>query len=147
MLKLDLLKRDEGFRAYAYQDHLGYWTIGYGRMIDKAKGGGISREEAEHLLWNDVRQREDVLMELFPWYLGLSEVRQAVLLSMAFQLGISGLLAFKNTLRAVQEGRFDDAADGMMRSKWATQTPGRAFRLSEAMRTNDEAALRLSEDL
>ena len=51
---VDDLKRHEGLKLHAYQDHLGYWTIGYGRLIDKERGGGISETEAETLLENDI---------------------------------------------------------------------------------------------
>lgn len=141
-----LLLRDEGFRRSAYQDHLGYWTIGVGKLIDARKGGGITYDEALFLLENEVSAKERELLAHFPSYAGLDRVRRAVLLSMAFQMGVMGLMAFRNTLRAVEEGRYADAAEGMMRSLWARQTPGRALRLSEAMRTGDEGAFRLDEE-
>ena len=142
----NLLLRDEGFRRSAYQDHLGYWTIGVGRLIDARKGGGISLEEALYLLENDVNSKETELRAHFPAFLALDRVRKAVLLSMAFQLGVMGLMAFRNTLRAVEEKRWNDAAEGMLGSLWARQTPGRALRLAEAMRTGLEEALRLDEE-
>ena len=142
----NLLLRDEGFRRSAYQDHLGYWTIGVGRLIDARKGGGISREEAFFLLENDVNSKETELRAHFPPFSTLDRVRKAVLLSMAFQMGVMGLMAFRNTLRAVEERRWNDAAEGMLGSLWARQTPGRALRLAEAMRTGDEGALRLDEE-
>ena len=141
-----LLHRDEGFRRSAYTDHLGFWTIGIGKLIDGRKGGGITFSEALYLLRNEIREKEADLDAEIPWWRGLSEVRQAVLMSMAFQMGSAGLFNFRNTLRAVQEGRWSDAADGMMASKWAFQTPGRALRLAEAMRTNDPAEFRLDEE-
>lgn len=143
----DLLKRDEGLRQFAYQDHLGYWTIGYGRMIDRRKGGGISKSEAEYLLRNDIQFVVTTLKGMWPWFERLSETRQAVLVSMAFQMGIGGVAKFHRTLKAIREERWNDAADSMLESLWARQTPGRAYRLSEAMRTDDPAAFRLSEDL
>lgn len=141
-----LLHRDEGFRRSAYQDHLGYWTIGIGKLIDARKGGGITFDEAVFLLENEVSRKETELRAHFPAYSALDRVRKAVLLSMAFQLGVSGVMAFRNTLRAVEEKRWNDAADGMMHSLWARQTPGRALRLAEAMRTGDEEAFRLDEE-
>ena len=141
-----LLLRDEGFRRSAYQDHLGYWTIGIGKLIDARKGGGLTFPEALYLLRNEVSAKEADIRSHLPWYDGLDEVRKAVLLSMAFQMGSMGLLAFRNTLRAVEAGRWDDAADGMLSSRWAQQTPLRAHRLATAMRTGDVAALRLDEE-
>lgn len=141
-----LLHRDEGFRRSVYTDHLGYYTIGIGRMVDAKKGGGVTHEEAIFLLRNDIDRVETAILDSFPWYSTLDEVRKAVLVSMAFQLGLTGLFAFRNTLQAVAERRFADAAEGMMKSLWARQTPGRALRLAEAMRTGDEGAFRLDEE-
>jgi lysozyme len=54
---------------------------------------------------------------------------------MSFQLGVDGLLGFKQTLDAVKGGRYDEAAFDMLQSRWAQQTPARAKRLAEQMRT------------
>ena len=54
---------------------------------------------------------------------------------MAFQMGVDGLLGFKNTLAMIQAGKYTEAANGMMNSKWAKQTPSRAQRHAEQMRT------------
>lgn len=54
---------------------------------------------------------------------------------MSFQLGIAGLLGFTNTLELVRKGQFSDAADNMLLSKWATQTPNRAKRIAKQMKT------------
>lgn len=141
-----LLIRDEGFRRSAYYDSLGYLTIGIGKLVDARKGGGITFEEALYLLRNEIAGKETDLRSHLPWYDSLDEVRRAVLLSMAFQMGVMGVLGFRNTLRCIEDGRFSEAADSMMASRWAQQTPLRAHRLAQAMRTGDIAALRLDEE-
>ena len=70
------------------------------------------------------------------WWRQLPDARRAVLMAMAFQMGVDGLLGFKNTLAMVKAGDFDGAARGMLASLWARQTPERAHRMSEQMRTN-----------
>ena len=127
----------EGKVRHAYQDHLGFWTIGVGRLIDKSKGGGLSDDEIDLLLENDVRRKSAELFAALPWATSLGEPRQAVLIGMAFQMGTNGLLGFTNTLQAVREGRYADAADGMRQSKWASQTPARAARLARQMETGE----------
>ncbi|MFV0678197.1 hypothetical protein [Variovorax sp. tm] len=54
---------------------------------------------------------------------------------MSFQLGVDGLLGFKHTLALIEEGNYTFAADNMLKSKWADQTPARAKRLANQMRT------------
>ena len=125
----------EGFRSYAYQDSLGYWTIGYGRLIDKSKGGGITVAEGRYLLRNDIGSHAIALVNHFPWVVGLDEVRRNVLIDMAFNLGIPGLSLFRNTLAAVKRGDWQAAASGMRNSKWAEQVGNRAERLARAMET------------
>ena len=131
-----LLFQEEGLVLHAYRDHKGYWTIGIGRLIDKRRGGRITEEEAFYLLRNDIAKRETALDVAIPWWRTLDEPRQAVLMSMAFQLGVAGLLAFKVTLKSVEDDRFEDAAHQMLISKWAkVDTPARANRLAKVMRT------------
>lgn len=123
------LERDEGRVLHAYQDHLGYWTIGIGRLIDKRKGGGISNAEADHLKMNDVAKVRGQLDQKLPWWRGLDPVRQRALQNMCFQLGISGLLGFRATLAALEARDYARAAANMRRSLWARQTPARAERV------------------
>ena len=54
---------------------------------------------------------------------------------MAFNLGVQGLLKFRNTLGMVRDGDYDGAARGMLASLWARQVKGRATRLADQMRT------------
>jgi len=130
-----LLRGEEGEVLTEYKDHLGYSTIGVGRLIDARKGGGITAEESAYLLSNDIQKKLSELERKLPWVKGLDEARRGVLLSMAFQMGTDGLLGFKNTLEMVRTGRYTDAAKGMLNSLWAKQTPQRAKRHSEQMRT------------
>lgn len=137
MTLIEMLERDEGRVRHAYQDHLGYWTIGVGRLIDSRKGGGLSDDEINLLLANDIKRKTAEVAKALPWISQLDGARQAVLIAMAFQMGTEGLLKFKNTLAKVQAGDYEGAADGMMQSLWARQTPGRAARMAKQMRTGD----------
>ncbi|MCG3134208.1 MAG: hypothetical protein HMLKMBBP_01500 [Planctomycetes bacterium] len=135
------LIQHEGFVPHAYQDSLGWWTIGIGRLIDKRKGGGITREEALYLLRNDIEEKVEDLDYHLPWWRKLDGVRQRALLDMAFNLGIAKLLTFKTTLSLIKAGNYEDAATAMLQSKWARQVglrPGqRAHRLASMMRTGE----------
>lgn len=133
-LLLEELLRDEGFVPHAYTDSLGYLTIGVGRLIDKRKGGGVTKEEALYLLGNDVDRFVTELDQKIPWWRNLNPTRQRVMINMAFNLGVPGLLKFKNTLAMIKAGDYDGAAAGMLKSLWAKQVGNRAVRLSKMMK-------------
>jgi len=129
------LTRDEGRKPTVYQDHLGFWTVGVGRLVDARKpGAGLRPDEIDYLLRNDINDRIEALTRAIPWFQDLDDARKGVLLNMAFQMGTAGLLNFKNTLRMIEHGDYDGAAVGMLASKWATQTPERAQRLARQMK-------------
>jgi lysozyme len=56
------------------------------------------------------------------------------MINMCFNLGITGLCGFKNTLGMIQRKEYSKAADNMLQSKWARQVGKRANRLSEMIR-------------
>lgn len=131
------LKRDEGEKLYAYQDTLGYWTVGIGILIDQRKGGGLRPEESEFIFRNRLKLLDEELARVLPWISKLDPARRGVLLNMAYQMGVIGLLGFKTTLALVEAGKYQEAAAQMLQSKWAKQTPARAQRLSNQMATGE----------
>ena len=131
------LRRDEGEVLHAYPDSLGYLTIGVGRLIDKRRGGGISKVESAYLLHNDIEHKQHELQERAPWIWTLGEARTGVFMNMAFQLGVAGLMEFKQTLLLAEQGKYDECGTQMLRSKWKLQTPERAERLARQMRSGE----------
>lgn len=129
------LRRDEGEVLTAYQDHLGYWTLGIGRLIDKRRGGGISPEESAYLLNNDIDKRIGELRRRLPWTTKLDDARFGALVNLSFQLGVDGLIAFKTTLALLEQAKYEAAGNQLLNSKLATQTPTRAQRIAKQLRT------------
>lgn len=125
------LRRHEGLRLKPYRDTVGVLTIGYGRNLD---ANGIRYAEAELMLQNDVEEVLEAVSKALPWFGSLDEDRQAILVNMAFNLGLAGLLGFNNTLAEIEAGRYDEAAARMLESKWATQVGNRAKELATRMR-------------
>lgn len=119
---------------YAYQDSLGYWTIGVGRLIDKRLGGGLSDDEIEYLLSNDMKKAELTARKLVKNFDALTDNRKVVILDLAFNLGETKLAKFVNTLKAINEGRWEDAAKGMENSLWYKQVGRRSKKLVQMMR-------------
>lgn len=149
-LMIDELRRDEGERLKSYRDSVGLWTIGTGHLIDPTHGADpapfgrdlrngamITAEESAELLSRDIASKMAELDRKLSWWSELDEVRQRVILNMAFNLGVAGLLTFKNTLAFIRQGDYAGAARNMLASKWATQVGKqegqRADRLAQMM--------------
>lgn len=129
------LKKDEGFIPHAYKDSEGYWTIGYGTLIDERLGGGITEDEADYLLENRIIRVENDLDREMQWWRKSPEKVQLALANMCFQLGIKRLKGFKNTLNLLKQGKYEEAADNALDSLWAKQTPNRAKRVTDLIRS------------
>lgn len=131
---VEALRRHEGVASFAYEDTEGFITVGVGRCLDPERGLGLSEDEIDYLLMNDIKRCYDEL-GVFSWFHDLSQVRQEVLINMVFNLGLPAFLKFKKTMALVAEGRYEEASQEMLDSKWARQVKGRAIELSEMMRT------------
>lgn len=127
---IDLITKHEGCRLKAYRDTLGHPTIGYGRCLDCK---GISQSEANLLLSHDIDDLYRGLGE-YSWYRNATVQRQAVLVDMAFNLGIKGLLEFRDMVAAMERSDWNAAANEMLDSKWAKQVGERAREDAELLR-------------
>jgi len=110
----------EGVKKNAYQDSLGFWTIGVGRCIDARKSEGLSLDEIMYLLRNDIDKATKQLTSC-DWFVTLDKVRQDVCVEMVFNVGFNGFLGFKKTIAAITLHDFNLAAKCLADSKWATQ--------------------------
>ena len=124
------LEQEEGYRPHVYRCTSGALTIGIGYNLD----GGMPHDEAALLLRYRLRKIQAALASKLPFLSGLSEPRQAALISMAYQLGVQGLLGFPRTLAYLVAGDFDAAGREMLDSTWARQTPARARRTASMIR-------------
>jgi lysozyme len=129
-----LLKLHEGVRLKPYVDTGGKLTVGVGRNLDDR---GITTEEADYLLSNDISAVWLALVSRLECFSRLDTVRQAVLIDLAFNMGVNGLLGFRKTLVFVAGGKYAEAAVEMMDSQWARQTGRRAERLSKMMASGE----------
>ena len=143
-LAIHLVKTAESFRRFAYDDATGkplvpgdtikgHPTIGYGLCLDTR---GIPQEDAELLTTRYLVELERSLRVERPEFRNLSMTRQAVILDMAYNLGISGVLMFKKMWAEIGRAYFRAAADEMLDSKWAKQVGDRADRLASIMATD-----------
>jgi lysozyme len=128
------LKRDEGIRRFPYFDINGHTSIGVGRNLSAE---GLSDDEIEYLLGNDVKFIYNTLDTRLPWFTNLDPVRQGALTNMAFNLGFAGLEKFPDFLSAMAKGQWQEASVRMLNSEWATQVGDRAKRLSQQILTGN----------
>lgn len=129
-----IIMQHEGLRLRPYRDTVGKLTIGVGRNLDD---NGITEAEAALMLSHDLAWVEAALNKNVPWWCELSEVRQAVMISMCFNLGWPRFSGFRQMLFATQRGDYDTAADEMLDSRWASQVGIRAKELSDMMRHDE----------
>ena len=138
----DLLALHEGRIPHAYQDSLGYWTIGIGHLIDRRRGGKLPEHIIDALFDYDLMQHAEDLYTAMPWVHGLDEVRQCVLLDMCFNLGVEpfdgdGFKDWPMFVNQVKTGDYQKAANNMRATLWAKQVKGRAERLAKMMETGE----------
>jgi len=126
-----LLKIHEGFRSKQYRCTAGFWTIGYGFNLDsnglalpaskirEYKTIGITESEAEKLLLMMVERIEHQLSGKLVWWSKLNAARQSVFINMAYNMGVDGVMKFKNTLACAEHNDFFGAAAQMLDSKWS----------------------------
>lgn len=126
-----LIKLNEGCKLKPYRCTEGRLTIGYGRNLEDK---GISQTEANLLLHFDLEECLKDLKSLECWE-ALNEPRRAVLVDMRYQLGMAGLMGFKKMLAALAKDDYEEAAGQIMDSRYARQTPSRAARNRDIMRT------------
>ena len=129
------LRRDENEVLHAYRDSKGYLTIGVGRLIDPARGGGITAAESQTLLTGDVMACVADLAGLPAWQ-GVKDdpLRSASLINMRFQLGAKGFREFTHALDRIAARDWAGAATALTASKWARQdTPARARRVIDGI--------------
>lgn len=113
-----ILEQEEGCKYKPYTDTVGKLTIGIGRnLTDK----GLSRDEVLHLLRNDIKETAEKIQTALPWIKTLSESQQAALIDLGFNMGVGGLLGFKNMLSNLKAGNISGAIKELKSSKWWDQ--------------------------
>jgi lysozyme len=129
---LESIKHHEGFVEHVYDDSLGIPTIGYGFAI---KDLVLQEDLCDEILLRKLRILGRSVMGKFPFFDSLPSECKSVLMEMCYQLGVTGVSKFKKALKAMEDGDWEKAADEMLDSKWAKQTPNRAKEMSNIIRS------------
>ena len=96
-------------------------------MLDEDIAEIILRRKLEKLV-KDTNRRFSFLKDL-------PEQAQDVIYEMCYQLGITGVSKFKKTLAYLENFEYKMASKEMLDSKWARQTPNRAKKLSDVIKS------------
>lgn len=126
----DELKRDEGFKSRVYQCTAGKLTVGFGHNLED---NDLSESVAEMQLNIDIMEIHEELSNL-QWYCELDDFRKRILINMAFNLGMNGLMKFRKMIDALIIKDYETAADEMVDSNWYHQVGQRSVRLVSMMR-------------
>ena len=131
---IETLKRHEGVKNTLYKCTSDKWTIGVGRNLEDV---GLSEEEIDILLQNDITRTEELLDEYMSWWSDLDYIRQDAMINFVFNVGIGTAMKFKKAMTALEQGDYDVAADEMMDSNWSKQVGQRAVEVTEMIRTGE----------
>ena len=133
------LKRHEGVKHFAYRDSLGVLTIGCGRNIsnsEKHHGLGISDDEIDYMLQNDIERTIKELSREYPWFNDMEEgARRDAIINLHFNLGRARFAGFKKAIGHMEMGDHDQAALEFLDSRWARQVKGRAIEVTDMIKT------------
>ena len=133
---IEMLKLHEGVRSHVYLCSAGYETLGVGRNISDS-GLGLSDDEIDYLLNNDLERVRQELTDTYFWFPALNEARQDAMIDISFNLGQTRLRGFVKAVEAMSREQFDIAADEFMDSRWSQQVGNRAVEVTEMIRTGE----------
>lgn len=145
MTQREFTEREEGKRYKVYMCSANHCTIGIGWNIDAhplppdidkylKENGRILDSHIDRLWAISIGRAIADCRKLFPNYELFSPNRKIAITDFVFQVGITTARTFKNTIKAINEGRWQEAADRMTKSLWFSQVPNRAKRVTDLIR-------------
>ena len=134
---VEQLKIHEGVRTHAYLCSESKITCGVGRNLDSDGGIGLSEDEIDFLLNNDIKRCRQELEFHFDWLKELDDVRQDAMINLCFNIGITSLKKFSKALAAMNVHDYETAATEFLDSRWASQVGTRALDVTDMIRTGE----------
>ena len=134
---IEMLRTHEGVETHAYKCTAEKTTIGVGRNIDPSGGIGLSHDEIDYLLANDIKRVEAELLRAFSWYDDLNQPRKDAMIDMCFNMGLPRLMKFKKALAGMAMGDYNAASIEFLDSRWAKQVGQRAITITDIIRSGE----------
>jgi lysozyme len=139
---IEMLKRHEGEvvtngRHLIYKCPAGYWTLGIGRNVDVNGGLGLSDDEVDYLLENDIARVIKELSLEYSWFNDLDDVRRDAMIDISFNLGATKLRKFVLALDAMAKADYKSASEEFLDSDWSRTVKGRSIELAKMIATGE----------
>ena len=139
---IEMLKRHEGEvvtngRHLIYKCSAGYWTLGIGRNVDVNGGLGLSDDEVDYLLENDIARVIKELSLEYSWFNDLDDVRRDAMIDISFNLGATKLRKFVLALDAMAKADYKSASEEFLDSDWSRTVKGRSIELAKMIATGE----------
>jgi lysozyme len=139
---IEMLKRHEGEvvtngRHLIYKCPAGYWTLGIGRNVDVNGGLGLSDDEVDYLLENDIARVIKELSLEYSWFSDLDQTRKDAMIDISFNLGATKLRKFVLALDAMEKADYKSASEEFLDSDWSRTVKGRSIELAKMIATGE----------
>ena len=130
---IEKIALEEGFRGRMYKCPADKWTIGYGFNLEALEmPQAVADMWLQHIVVDIVTK-----LNKHSWFMRLDQKRDAAIIDMAYQMGLNGLLGFKGMIKALESYDYEAAANELLDSKYARQTPARAKRNADIIRSGE----------
>lgn len=128
---INSIKAHEGYEPMVYKCTEGHDTIGIGFKVADLK---LSEEVCDLIMAEILDDLISRIERKISWFRYTEDKVRLVIVNMSYQMGLSGVLKFKRALAAMEIKNWEMAADEMLDSLWAKQTPNRANELADIIR-------------
>ncbi|GAA8897507.1 lysozyme [Helicobacter pylori] len=112
---------------------MGHPTIGYGYNLSVYSYEGKRITKAYGLLTDILKENHKALLS-YGWYKNLDAMRRMVILDLSYNLGLSGLLKFKQFIKAIEDKNYALAVERLQKSPYSNQVRKRASRNMEILK-------------
>lgn len=113
----------ESCKLTAYRDTRGFWTIGWGHLLDQSidwTGHTITQAVADALLAGDIAEAQ-AHAEKLPEYADQTDCRENAITELVFNMGLQHWLGFKKCRAAIQSKNWQEAVHELLSSAWSGQ--------------------------
>ncbi|MFP6147569.1 glycoside hydrolase family protein [Helicobacter pylori] len=123
----------EGFSPSIYTDKTEHPTIGYGYNLSVYSYEGKRITKAYGLLTDILKENYKAILS-YGWYKNLDAMRRMVILDLSYNLGLNGLLKFKQSIKAIEDKNYALAVERLQKSPYFNQVKKRASRNMEILK-------------